>query len=251
MPSIRNSGLTVVGALVMGALLAFGAYGLFVGGGPSASKAARSVITAYADYEVYPDMNELNRQTTAVIVGSVIGFRAPTGDQPRSVPIGNATAKAKRSSGVVSTAAIVRVRRVISGRLTQATVRVSQLGGSVGNTEVVMEGDPAMQRGHSYVYFLRLMPDGEYTIVGGLQGRYAITGGRLAPVSPEARLYPVPSVLAGLRLSSFVRGFYALLRSPSFGQQAIPGRKKHKPEKLHPTPRHRKPKAPPGPPPHP
>ena len=84
-------------------------------------------------------------------------------------------------------------------------ISISHLGGSDADIVFVAEGEPLSQVGRSYVFFLREGDDARFAIVGGGQGRFASTGGRLETVATEARQTPAGAAIAGMQLGALER----------------------------------------------
>lgn len=218
----RNIGMVVLlCALVPGVVVAAGLRNanadrrLSAAGEPVSSPVM--TLVGAARYPEYGSLREIVHASTLVVRA-----RALTGAHAyRIVPqhLRSHVPKKKAGTfGLIETEIPFQVQERIFGKATGPRIGVVHLGGQIGKQRLIIEGEPLSEAGSSYVLFLRTRGGDHYSIVGGPQGRYLISHGKLALVSKDYSEAPVPTILGGLRVSDFERGFGALLRS----QRVVP-----------------------------
>ncbi len=144
-----------------------------------------------------PDLATLVHESDLVVVGRVVGegitsqevqpVRTPIPFQPDPSRPAPPTRSLGPDSGpsspagivIVTTSYPVETERVGLGSASSGSrIAVVQSGGGD-----VLEDDPLMRAGERYVLFLHGLPDGNFAVVGGPQGRLSVTSdGRVRPV---------------------------------------------------------------------
>lgn len=152
-----------------------------------------------AFYPLYASVDELTKDSDVVLRGTVVEKLGSRQIVPAEEPNQELPAYKRQQAGYTVTDFTVRIDNVLEGAkaLEGKTVKLTQMGGTIGKRSVVVDADPLSQPGDELVLFLRQGGDGGFRIVGGAQGRYKVENGKLAVVSEEAEHMPVTSVLAG------------------------------------------------------
>lgn len=163
----------------------------WLSGPPSAAQPTAditSTIAGVADYPQYGDVTELSRASSLVVTGRVIA--AATSVQqpdPANLPAN------KVGSGAVDTPLTLRVERVVlhrDGPVPGASITIVQEGGVVDHRLFTVFGGPVLTVPGEYLLFLRwfstAQPAGEYGVVGGGQGSYALSPSGQVRSMPES-----------------------------------------------------------------
>jgi len=166
---------------------------------------------AAADYPAFSDLGALDRSSSSVVRGVVESVGAPYRVVPPGLPIDQLPAHKAAHVGVVQTDVTVKVTRTLSGAdLTGERIVVSQPGGQIGDDRIVVEEEPATEKGEPYVLFLTRFPDGTFGIVGGPQGRYQVKDDKLVNLGDHTRGKGVGRQLHGLKLADLERDYRSL-----------------------------------------
>lgn|GEM_PF-4104553 len=140
-------------------------------------------------------LQELAREAHNVVIGTVEGARSFYNDD----------------GSVIYTHYTVEVERSVKG-LAPAIIEVRLMGGSVGDRELIVAGNPRIENGERVLLFLRDQLD-FYTLVGMSQGKWSVRefDGRTMAFrgsvpQPPSVPQPIPSLLEGeLPLSELLK----------------------------------------------
>lgn len=76
----------------------------------------------------------------------------------------------------------LHVHKVFKGELKQDSVTVVVPGGTAGGVTLSISESPTLRNDHRYVLLLTTRPDGAWTVSGGPQGVFALTGAEAVPM---------------------------------------------------------------------
>jgi hypothetical protein len=166
-----------------------------------------------ADYPVYQSFDQLVARSTLVVRGTVDDILPSFRVIPEGIPLDKLPAEKAANVGYMLTPVVVKIGRVLSGpsSLTKTTIVVTHLGGEDANDRYVAEGQPISRKGQSYVFFLEQSPQGDYNLVGGNQGRYAVLNGKLTALPGEGG--PIARQLNGMSLTTFEKDFNLMVQA--------------------------------------
>ena len=70
----------------------------------------------------------------------------------------------------------LHVHRVFKGELTEDSITVVVPGGTASGVTLAISESPSLRNDHRYLLLLTTRPDGAWTVSGGPQGVFALTG---------------------------------------------------------------------------
>jgi hypothetical protein len=208
---------TRIRILITGAVLAL-ALGAVIHGLHSNTPRLHSME---GDYPLYDSLADLVADSDLVVRGRVEEIGPSYRVIPEGVPLDQMPAYKRENIGYLLTDIVVRVHKVLIGAAdaTDTQIVVTHLGGTGGNDQYTMDGEPLSRWGRPYLFFLQQTEDGRYVIVGGAQGRHLVRSGKLAAVSDEAKRLSLVQQLEGMDVASFEQDFDTLVRD---SEQAAP-----------------------------
>jgi hypothetical protein len=179
------------------------------------------LYTMEGDYPLYHSLADLVADADLVVRGRVEEVGPSYRVIPEGAPLDQMPAYKRENIGYLLTDVVVRVNKVLVGAADVADTQivVTHLGGTQGNDQYIMEGEPLSRRARSYLFFLQQTEDDRYVMVGGAQGRHLVRNGKLAAVSDQAQKLPLVQQLEGIDIAHFERDFDNLV---SASAQAAP-----------------------------
>jgi hypothetical protein len=171
--------------------------------------------TMEADYPLYRSLADLVAGTDLVARGRVAKVGPAYRVIPPGVSLDQLPPHKREHIGYLLTDVVVRINTVLAGATDVADtgIVVTHPGGTLGDAQDTMLGEPLSRLGRSYLFFLRQAEDGRYVIVGGAQGRYRVRHGKLEAVSDQAKGLPMVKQLAGMDMTRFELDFDNLVRT--------------------------------------
>ena len=136
--------------------------------------AAQSSTLDVSWAEHYSTVADLKKHSDVAVQGKVVKLVSETVDA-KGVP-------SRRYQFAVS-ATILDPKHRLTG--SAPTLTLTQTGGLVSGTTVQVSDDPLYRVGEELVLFLKEGTPGLYHVVGGPNGRYSVTDGKVKPFSNE------------------------------------------------------------------
>ena len=218
----RRMRLLAAGAVMT---VAAAAGGIVVGANGIGVRDSAIIHEMSADYPSFDTLGDLADRSTVVVRGKVTAVSPSVRNIPAGAPLDQMPKEKRDQVGYLTTDMRLKVERVLSGpaELAESTIVVTQLGGQAGRHKFVMEDEPLVQQGRSYLLFLERTDDGKYVVVGGGQGRYEVAGGKLKDLTDEAGARGVAKELHGRAADDFEKNFKDLVaKSPRTPRPAEP-----------------------------
>ncbi|MFF5536748.1 hypothetical protein ACFY71_30525 [Streptomyces cinerochromogenes] len=182
--------ILITGTAVLAAFAAVGCSADGTSTHGAKSGAASDAVTYHADYPAYSSLDDVIKQSDAVVEGTVVSSRvqrvlpdAPAGDDPATNPqAGLSPAEAKEAkkeaeaNPVIVTVSKVKVTRTLSGKVSVGdTIEVSQLGGTYKGV-AYQETDTTLLAKGAKKYVLMLAAHGKnpYDLLNPEQALYTV-----------------------------------------------------------------------------